>query len=51
MHDNRNNGEIPDLQKYKYQTKYLRKLEFEIARGNNKLDQHIEKWTPLNDIL
>jgi hypothetical protein len=42
---------IPDLQKYKYQTKYLRKLEFEIARGNNKMDQHIEKWTALNDIM
>ena len=51
IHESRKNNHLPNLQKYKYQTNYVRKLEFEIARNNNKLQQYIEKWNPLNDNL
>ena len=44
------NNELPDVQKCKYQAKYLSKVEFEIARKNNKINLYLEKWAPLNDV-
>jgi hypothetical protein len=36
-----------DFQKYKYQIKYVRQLEFEIACKNNKMHLYIKKWNPV----
>lgn len=39
----------PKIQPYKHKIKYLRKIEFEIARKNKTTDTFIEKWNPLTE--